>query len=627
MNPFTGKEYSEEAKRLRLENSTLPAADPIVLKKLEELYKTCDVLLIKAETGAGKGVIIAPKIAELTLPGRVVVTEPRTVNTHVADFLKKVMDTNDVAYGYRFANNIRDTTRLAFVTDGYLLNFFYRDPELPDYDAIIIDETHERNKNIDQLLAFCKRVAGRKKIALMSATIDLNLYEKYFAGAKIGKLEISGRAYPVEHVFIASEEDYVAQAVKLVISDIFPPGDILIFLNSESELRKACREIHAKTKFTCYELHKGTQAEMREEIIAKNQKPIRKIVFSTNIAESGITIDGITIVIDCGRRYESIFRPADEMYEMELTFISRAEIQQRSGRAGRTAPGICYHLYSEEDYKRMPEYKAPEIEKEEISDVVLQISAQMGSLEFLRELPSPPAPEKVSFATRLLCASGLLDESLKITPLGREVVNLPLSPQEAVCLLKAKFLRVEGAVCKILAMISIEPMIERWFQTVHENSPHFKEYKKKLHSWENASGEVFAMKHIFDKYLDAGDRARDWCSKNFLQGSKLAQAKKQFFKLLGKAKDLKDVSFFRGAEGEITESEKKKIQLALCEGFKLNVITRVGESGSNKYVIQRPCKTVIVTKTPFIKKLSKRMLFLDVKKISGQAKVSSLVNL
>lgn len=681
MNPFTGKEYSETAKKERLKIASLPAADPIVLKKLDDIYATCNVILVKAETGAGKGAVIAPHILELEPDAKVVVTEPRTVNTHVAEYLRIIMDAPIVDYGYRFNNNIKASTRLAFVTDGFLLNFFYKLPFLSsfsplrgeddkkgvtslrdgefDYQTIIIDEAHERNKNIDQLMAFCRDLVAhtKKKLVLMSATIDLPFYEKYFSSPKIGdgkvkvgKIEISGRSYPVEHIFLTAEDDYVDQAAKLIIADIFPPGDILIFLNSANELKKACKQINAKAKFACYELHKGTNLELRHEIISESaykqkfKAAERKIIFSTNVAESGITIDGVKIVIDCGQRYESIFRPEDEMYELARTFISKAEIQQRAGRAGRTAPGTCYHLYSEEDYNKTPDYKAPEMEKEELSDMILQLLNAGIDLDFLQKLPTPPHKNQIAFGLKLLRSAhlssspssfsqsekegngekGAQSELEELTDLGREVAKLPLNWQEAVCLLKAKFLRVEGSLCKILAMLSVAPNINDLFTNVSENSPKYGEYKRKMYNWENAAGEIFAMKIMLEKFLEAGDRGMDWCNSNYLQGSKFINAKKLFYKLLGNAKELNNISFWRGRESEQSEHEKKKITLALEEGFALNIATR--KSGEI-YTVQRPCGTVKVEKSPFIKKIGKRILFLDIRKINGEPKISSIVNL
>jgi HrpA-like RNA helicase len=541
-----------------------------------------------------------------------------------------------------------------------------------EYKTIIIDEAHERNKNIDQLMAFCKDLVmkSNKKLVLMSATIDLPFYEKYFSsfsqpllpgnkeekkGAKVGKIEISGRSFPVEHIFLESESDYVNQAVKLIVADIFPPGDILIFLNASSELRKACKEIHAKTKFACYELHKGTNTEMREEIMSENaykekfKGAPRKVIFSTNIAESGITIDGVKVVIDSGQRYESVFSPKDEMHEMAKTFISKAEAQQRAGRAGRTAPGTCYHLYSEKVYNSMPDFKAPEMEKEEISDMLLALFNSGITIDFLQKLPTPPSKHQIDFGLRLLTTAGLISSSSssssfshdekgnekgnekgsekgigKITELGREVAKIPLNWQESICLLKAKFLRVENSVCKILAMMSVEPVIENWFSNVPENSPKYKEFRSKLGQWENAAGDIFALKVMFEKFLDAGNSGFEWCNKNYLQGTKFLQAKKTFYKLLGKTKDFNNISFWRDQESQISENEKKKITLALEEGFKLNIATRIT---GNRYSIERPCKEVKIDKNIFIKKVGKRILFLSVKKIQGTVKVSSIVNL
>jgi HrpA-like RNA helicase len=214
--------------------------------------------------------------------------------------------------------------------------------------------------------------------------------------------------------------------------------------------------------------------------------------------------------------------------------------------------------------------------------------------------------------------------SEELTDLGREVAKLPLNWQEAVCLLKAKFLRVEGALCKILAMISVAPSIEDLFTNIPENSPKYGEYKKKMYNWENAAGEIFAMKIMFEKFLEAGDRGIDWCNANFLQGSKFINAKKLFYKLLGNAKELKNISFWRGKENEQSEPEKKKITLALEEGFALNIATR---KNGNVYTVQRPCGEVKIEKSPFIKKIGKRVLFLDIKIIQGEPKISSIVNL
>jgi HrpA-like RNA helicase len=181
MNPLTGKDYSEESKKERLKVALMPAADPLVLEKLDKLFAENNTVIVKAETGAGKGVVIAPHILELVFNSdtKVYVTQPRTVNTHVAEYLKIVLDAPDIVnYGYRFANNLTKNTRLHFVTDGFLLNVLYGDNLSPKDIVVIIDEVHERNKNIDQLLLYCKNT--NIKTVLMSATVDVDFFKKYF---------------------------------------------------------------------------------------------------------------------------------------------------------------------------------------------------------------------------------------------------------------------------------------------------------------------------------------------------------------------------------------------------------------------------------------------------------------
>ncbi len=636
MNPFTGKEYSDSAKKERLKLSLMPAADPLVLTKLTELFKNNKVVLVKAETGAGKGVVIAPHILELVYDTdiNVTVTQPRTVNTHVAEYLKIVLDNPEIVnYGYRFANNITKRTRLAFVTDGFLLNLLYSgndSTELSDKRVVIIDEAHERNKNIDQLMLLCKTL--NTKLILMSATIDLDFYKKYFNTTAV--LEVSGRTFPVTHVYSNAEEDYVKQAVTKV-AEILDENkdaqkDILIFLNSSNELKKACKLLE-KLPVNCYELHKGTSQEIKETIIKANATDRVKVVFSTNVAESGITIDGVGFVIDCGRRYESIFNSKEEMYELILTFISKSEVQQRAGRAGRTAPGTCYHLYSEKDYENMIDYKLPEIQKEEISDMLLQIAKVKSAdiikfskiKDFTDKLPTPPTQNQLNFGLKILQLSGLINVDETLTKLGIEVSKIPLEPQQAVCLLKSKFLRVDNSICKILAMVSLEPNIEEWFFNRRPNDSDYSDYIKKINGWKNVSGDIFALAKMLDKFLEYGAKGLQWCQKNYIHYSKMANAKKQFYKLLNLAKTLNNTHFWHD-EDELKQSEKNKIILCFIEGYKINIAERIGKG--SVYNIQRPCGMITVQKTNFITKLKKKIIFLDIKRINNQAKVSSIIN-
>lgn len=658
-NPLTSQPYSDEAKKLQITVNAFPTAKPLVLAQFDKIYKKNDIIIVKAATGTGKGVVLAPRAmilenvkngALISVARRVVVTEPRTPNTLVAAHLKKVLDApNLVNYGYRFNNHITPETRLAFVTDGFLVNFFYNDFTLPDYDVVIVDEVHERNKNIDQLLCFLK-LSG-KKTMLLSATIDVNEFRQYFESPvrdaeilgvtthdpKIGSMEISGVTHPVKDIFLASEEDYMTQAIR-VIQEICKAntdkGDILVFLSSGPELRKACKEIYKiGLDVACMELSAGTQEEARELIVDEHRfrdmqfngrHTSRKLVFSTNVAESGITVKGITIVIDTGRRYESTFNPEEQIYELQSRFISKAEAEQRRGRAGRTQPGTCYHLYSEEEYeKNFPAYKAPEVLIEEISDIIMSLLNSKFCDDdikkvhaFLNNMMSPPKDIQVEFAMKLLRGLELIDDTDHLTKMGRNISSIPLSPQAAITMVAAKSYGVDHTATEILAMMEIEPDISKWFMDVRENSPKYKDFMHTVSKWRVDTGEIFVLKDMFEAFMKNGNEA--WCTRNYLQFTKLVKARKQFFKLREIAKKI--LPLFPRVDG----TDYERVRQAFIRGHPLNIATRVE---GTVYSIDRPAKVVNVEQPTMLKKLGKKILFLDITKINGRISVSNLINL
>lgn len=676
MNPFTKKYYSETAINLR-ENQILrfPTADPLILKEFDKKYINNDILIIKAATGTGKGVVIAPRVmflenvkpnntkavgldrfdnGELLSPSHIVVTEPRTPNTLVANHLKEVLDAPIVNYSYKFDNNLTDNTLLAFVTDGFLVNFFYRDINLPDYNCVIIDEVHERNKNIDQILCFLKLT--KKKTILLSATIDIDTYKNYFNAPiidrhnlfnsaecdlkkNIASMDIHGVTHKIEDVYYSIEEDYITQSLRIIkkICEDDKPGDILIFLASASELMKACRQIYKMNlAVACMELHRSTQDSMKEVIIDEvkyksmkfnNRDVNRKVVFSTNVAESGITINGIIYVIDSGRRYESTFSPADQIYELKNRFISQSEADQRRGRAGRTNPGICYHLYSRADYENMSAFKSPDIETEEISDITLSLLAsnfcvgRFNYVDFIFDnMLTPPLDSQKEYTKKLLYKLGIISQvdgsTNALTRLGVEVAKIGLDLQEAITYIAGRSFKIEYQICQIMAMLSVEPNIIKWFVDEPRDDKMLKKWQRSINRWRSAIGDIFVLSDLFNEFRR--NSSERWCHDNFLIYNKFTRAQRQFYQLQNTMKNI--IPMFDDFKGTTNE----KIIEAFCRGYPLNVAVA---TSNNIYSVDRPVHHIKVDRPVTLTKLTKKILYLDIRKIAGEVKISNLINL
>ena len=496
----------------------------------------------------------------------------------------------------------------------------------------MIDEVHERNKNIDSIMTFMKRLLAKdpeKKLVILSATINPADYVAYY-GKNSGVLEIEGRTHLIEHIFLEKSDEYIKQAVELIdkICKSSTKGDILIFLSSANELMDACRKIaklnESGLRLACYELSRGTPEEIRETIIDENKfrnialpsgsPPDRKIVFSTNIAESGITVRGVTIVIESGRRYEVKFSN-EGIPVMEMEWISRAEADQRAGRAGRTQAGICYHLYSEKDFAEFPEQKSPEVSISDISDILFNLLEKYNLVEarkFLAEMPTPPTAEQLEYAETLLRDLHLLEGNV-LTLLGREVRKIPLDPQMAISLLAAKKFGVERDACILFSMLSITDSLEKWF--IFPTMQKGKIFSK----WQNANGELYAMYKIMNEYLSKKDK-RNWCFKNFLSFSKMENARRQFFKFTEKVKTL-ETSYISG--GGITDNWTKII-LALLRGYTRNIAIAKGPL----YEIFRSReKLVKIDDAKFSNKISKYVFYFSIMRINGDLKFGGLANI
>ena len=311
-----------------------------------------------------------------------------------------------VGYSIRFEDMTEQgTTFLKYMTDGMLLREAMNDPELSRYSTIILDEAHERTLATDILMGLLKKIAQNRpdlKVIIMSATLDARKFQKYFSlKSKDGTLEaplfqVPGRTHPVEVFYTQEPEpDYVEAAIRtvLMIHRAEDPGDILLFLTGEEEIEDACRKIKLEADdlvnqdpdsvgpLVCVPLYSSLPPQQQQRIFDAAPAPRvpngpagRKIVVSTNIAETSLTIDGIVYVVDPGFSKQKVYNPRIRVESLLVSPISKASAQQRAGRAGRTRPGKCFRLYTERDFmKELEEQTHPEILKSNLANTVLEL--------------------------------------------------------------------------------------------------------------------------------------------------------------------------------------------------------------------------------------------------------------
>ncbi len=361
-----------------------------------------------------------------------------------------------VGYSIRFEDMTESgTTFLKYMTDGMLLREAMNDPDLQRYSTIILDEAHERTLATDILMGLLKALAKRRndlKIIVMSATLDALKFQKYFTVEEPAPLfKVPGRTHPVEIFYTQEPEpDYVEAAIRtvLMIHRAEDPGDVLLFLTGEEEIEDACRKIKIEADeiandidsvgpLSCIPLYSSLPPQQQQRIFdpapqprVPDGPPGRKVIVSTNIAETSLTIDGIVYVVDPGFSKQKVYNPRVRVESLLVSPISKASAQQRAGRAGRTRPGKCFRLYTENDFmKELEEQTHPEILRSNLANTVLEL-VKAGVEDLVRfDYVDAPAPETLMRALELLNFLAALDDEGKLTPLGAMMSEFPLDPQ------------------------------------------------------------------------------------------------------------------------------------------------------------------------------------------------------
>ncbi|MFF1953168.1 ATP-dependent RNA helicase HrpA [Kitasatospora herbaricolor] len=486
-------ELRVEQRRAAVPGITYPAELPVSQKKDDILAAIRDhqVVIVAGETGSGKTTQIPKICLELGrgVKGLIAHTQPRriaarTVAERVAEELHTPLG-EAVGWKVRFTDQVGPDTLVKLMTDGILLAEIQTDRELRQYDTLIIDEAHERSLNIDFILGYVKQLLPRRpdlKVVITSATIDPERFANHFGDAPI--IEVSGRTYPVEvryrPILDETDEDgddergdvdrdrdqiqAICEAAEELQAE--GPGDILVFLSGEREIRDTADALNKlNLKFTeVLPLYARLSSAEQHRVFQRSGS--RRIVLATNVAETSLTVPGIKYVIDPGTARISRYSHRTKVQRLPIEAVSQASANQRKGRCGRTSDGICIRLYSEEDFLSRPEFTDAEILRTNLASVILQMTAAgLGDIAAFPFL-DPPDSRNIKDGVNLLHELGALDPAEKdprkrLTPLGRQLAQLPVDPRMARMVLEADKNGCVRDVMVIAAALSIQDPRER----------------------------------------------------------------------------------------------------------------------------------------------------------------------
>ena len=433
-------------------------------------------IIIEAPTGSGKSTQVPQIVLDCGKagPGEVVVLQPRRLAARLlakrVAFERKEPLGGEVGYQVRMDSVVSDKTQIRYVTEGILLRQFLSDPELRGISAIIFDEFHERHIYGDITLARALRLQQTRsdlKIIVMSATLDAGPLREYLAPCK--ELKSEGRMFPVAISYAKKRIDFRHHSVWEAAADAFEKaiesgaeGDVLVFMPGGYEISRTVEAIRAKKcarDFAVMPLH--GELSPRDQDAAVGECDQRKVVVSTNVAETSITIDGIRIVIDSGLARIARYDPNRGIDTLLVERISRASADQRTGRAGRTAPGTCHRLWTEQEHVARPMQELPEILRHDLAEVVLTLKASgiedVSTFEWLEK----PNPKSLENTLTLLTDLGALDHTGRLTEVGKKMVSFPMHPRYARMLLAGGEYDCVRQACLIAALTQGRSILQR----------------------------------------------------------------------------------------------------------------------------------------------------------------------
>jgi ATP-dependent helicase HrpA len=480
-----GQELEKAKLRAQLRQQNVPQLHypdlPVTDKRqdIAEAIRKHQVVIVAGETGSGKTTQL-PKIcmeAGRGVQGMIGHTQPRrlaarTVAARIAEELQCELGSH-VGYKVRFHDQVNENSYVKLMTDGILLAEIQNDRMLMQYDTLIIDEAHERSLNIDFILGYLKQLLPKRpdlKLIITSATIDPQRFSRHFSHAPV--IEVSGRTYPVEvryRPWQDEEDSDPLQGLFNAVDELCTEGlgDILIFMNGEREIRDTADALRKRNLRDTEILPLYSRLSNTEQNRIFSQHAGRRIVLATNVAETSLTVPGIRYVIDPGTARISRYSYKTKVQRLPIEAISQASANQRKGRCGRVAAGICIRLYSEQDFLGRPEFTDPEILRTNLASVILQMLAlglgDMSRFPFVEAPDSRHIKDGLRLLEELGAINGAIDgqHPLRLTPLGRQLARVPLDPRLARMVLAAPQFGCLEEILIITSALSIQDPRER----------------------------------------------------------------------------------------------------------------------------------------------------------------------
>ncbi len=615
-----------EARRINVPHISYPPDLPITARKDEivSAIRNNQVVVIAGETGSGKTTQI-PKMcleAGLGIEAQIGCTQPRrvaalSISRRIAEELNAQWG-REVGCKIRFDDRSSPHTYIKLMTDGILLAETQGDPDLSSYNALIIDEAHERSLNIDFLLGYLKTLLARRKdlkLIVTSATIDTQAFSRHFNNAPI--IEVSGRVYPVDVVYApigaesesesgwnedpskntkdfenpdasmdgepsaaksndaersptpgaftfsvpwtSADDISYTDAAALAAEQLMyesSSGDILIFMPSERDIREAAEMLEGRLSRDAeiIPLFGRLSSGDQQRVFAPSAK--RKIVIATNIAETSLTIPGIRFVIDSGLARISRYNPRTRTKRLPIEPVSQSSANQRKGRAGRVQAGVCIRLYSEDDFNSRPAFAQPEIQRANLAEVILRMKAfRLGNIETF-PFVQPPTPAAIASGYALLQELGALDAERELTPLGRDLARLPIDPTLGRMLLQSQREHATHELLIIAAGLSIQDPRERPLDQKDAAAAAHKRFSDPKSDFLSLLNIWNAVHDQWEK-LRTQNQRRKFCRQNFLSYLRMREWQDLHAQLEEVLGELIDATDRRDQTGNINRNANK----------------------------------------------------------------------
>lgn len=502
------------------ENWNYPRELPVVEHREEILsaLKAHQVIVVVSDTGSGKTTQLPKMVAEAMGPlgGRIGCTQPRriaaaSVAKRVAEELQVPLG-GYVGYQVRFEDKTSRDTRIKFMTDGILLAETQGDPQLRQYQVLILDEAHERSLNIDFLLGYLKRLLVKRrdlKLVISSATLDAGSFAAFFEtnGNPAPVIEAPGRMFPVAEFFLPPMEDedlpqHVARAVDW-LGNVEPYGDVLVFLPGEREIRE-CADALEGWRFPNTEvLPLFARLGLADQQRVFNPGNLRRLILATNVAETSLTIPRISCVIDSGIARVNRWSPGKGVQRLQIEPVSQASARQRKGRCGRVRDGVCLRLYDESELEDRPAFTDPEIRRSSLAGVILRMKSL--SLPEIDDFPflDPPSPKAIAEGYRTLREVDALDRDKKLTEYGHRMARLPVDPRLGRMLIEAAKEKCIAEMLPIIAALESNDPRERPAEKTREADA--------AHSrWKDAESDFISILRLWRELGKFRDERGNW---------------------------------------------------------------------------------------------------------------------